>query len=138
MNPFKKLLQNVELNASRPSPTRLSGTPNYKEKKVDLDVIYLEHLFYDVQNSKCHWLAVELNPSWIFEIGHPLAMSVDRLDYDYVKGSVVICSRFANLGRNSYPDKEFKDVLKYIKSQWGWDSYLLNPPIQKGLFEYEQ
>ena len=137
MTPFKKLLQNVELNARRPSPTRISGTPSYKEKEVNLDVGYLEYLFYDVQKSKCRWLDVELNPSWIFDSGHPLAMSVDRLGYDYVKDNVVICSRFANLGRNSYPDEKFEDVLKYIKSQWGWEPYLLNPPIQKGLFEYE-
>ena len=137
MNPFKRLLQNVELNAARPSPTRLSGTPDYKEKKVDLDIEYLEHLFYGIQKSKCHWLDIELNPSWILESGHPLSMSVDRLGYHYLKGEVVICSRFANLGRNSYPDDKFKKVLKYMKSQWGWEDYLLEPPIQKGLFEYE-
>ena len=138
MSPFKKLLQNVVLNASRPSPTRLSGTPDYKEKEVNLDVAYLEHQFYDIQKSKCYWLEVELNPSWIFESGHPLAMSVDRLGYDYVKEGIVICSRFANLGRNTYPDDKFRDVLHYIKSQWGWDEYLLNPPIQKGLFQHEK
>lgn len=137
MNPFKRLLQNVELNATRPSPTRLSGTPDHKEKKVNLDIEYLEHLFYVIQKSKCHWLGIELNPSWIFETGHPLSISVDRLGYNYLKGEVVICSRFANLGRNSYPDDKFKKVLKYMKSQWGWEDYLLDPPIQKGLFEYE-
>lgn len=134
LKPFKKLLQNVELNASRPSPTRISGTPDYKEKQVDLDVEYLRHLFYDIQKCKCYWLEVELNPEWIFETGHPLALSVDRLGYDYKKGGVVICSRFANLGRNTYPDEKFKELLHYIKSQWGWDEYLLNPPIQKELF----
>ena len=134
IKPFKKLLQNVHLNASRPSPTRISGTPDYKEKFVGLDAEYLQHLFYDVQKSKCHWLEVELNPEWVFDAGHPLAISVDRLGYDYIKGEVVICSRFANLGRNTYPDEKFMDVLRYIKSQWGWEEYLLNPPIQKELF----
>ncbi len=134
LRPFKKLLQNVELNAARPSPTRVSGTPDYKEKEVDLDAAYLSHLFFDVQKSKCHWLEIELNPEWIFEPGHPLSMSVDRLGFDYLKGEVVICSRFANLGRNTYPDDKFKEVLHYIKQQWGWDEYLLNPPLQKRLF----
>ena len=132
--PFVRLLKNVELNASRPSPTRLSGTPDYKEKVVNLDAEYLKHLFYDVQKGRCHWLDIELNPNWIFESGHPLALSVDRLGYDYLKGEVVICSRFANLGRNTYPDDKFEKVLKYIKSQWGWEEFLCNPPIQKELF----
>jgi len=134
IKPFKKLLSNVYLNASRPSPTRLSSTPDYKEKKVDLDAHYLMDLFYDYQKEKCYWLDITLNPLWVFESGHPLSLSVDRLEYDYKKGQVVICSRFANLGRNSFPDKEFKKVVKYIKSQWGWDEYLLTPPIQKELF----
>jgi len=132
--PFKRLLKNVELNAARPSPTRVSGTPKYKEKTVDLDAEYLEHLFYDTQKSKCYWLGIELNPQWVFDSGHPLALSVDRLGYNYLKGEVVICSRFANLGRNTYPDDKFKEVLKYIKSQWGWEEYLCNPPIQRELF----
>ena len=92
------------------------------------------HMFYDVQNCKCHWFDVELNPAWIMESFHPLSISVDRLETDYIKGSVVICSRFANLGRSTYPEKDFREVIKYLKSQWGWDGYLLYPPIQKELF----
>ena len=132
--PFKKLLANVITNASRPSPTRLSSTPDYKEKKVDLTVDYLMHLFYDKQDSRCYWLDIELNPAWIFQSYHPLSLSVDRLEYHYTKGSVVICSRFANLGRNNCPDEEFTRIIKYIKSQWGWEEFLLDPPMQKELF----
>ena len=53
IKPFKKLLSNVYLNANRPSPTRLSSTPDYKEKSVNLDAHYLMDLFYDCQKEKC-------------------------------------------------------------------------------------
>ena len=134
IRPFEKLLKNVITNACRPSPTRLSNEPSCKEKKVDLTASYLMDLFFKEQKRKCHWLEIELNPQWIFESNHPLALSVDRLDKDYLKGEVVICCRFANLGRNVCPNDKFKDILRYMKSQWGWDNYLYNPPIQEELF----
>ena len=134
IKPFKKLLSNVITNASRPSPTRLSGAPPYKEKKVDLTALYLMDLFFEEQKRKCHWLEIELNPQWIFEPNHPLSLSVDRLGTDYVKGDVVICCRFANLGRNTCPYNKFKNILRYIRSQWWGEDYLCSPPIQGELF----
>lgn len=135
IDPFKKLLSNVKLNASRPPPTR-NNTGEYERintKEVDLDAEYLMHLFYEIQKSKCYWLEVDLNPEWIFTPGHPLSISVDRLKTDYLKGSIVICSRLANLGRRDFPEKSFKKSVKYLKSQWGWDEYLNYPPQQMEL-----
>jgi len=137
IEPFKKLLRNVITNATRPAPSRVDTPLAYgriNTKEVDLTAEYLMHMFYDEQKCKCHWFDVELNPAWIMESFHPLSISVDRLETDYIKGSVVICSRFANLGRSTYPEKDFREVIKYLKSQWGWDGYLLYPPIQKELF----
>jgi hypothetical protein len=134
--PFKKLLSNVVLNATRPPPTRTEGNTDYgriNTKEVDLTAEYLMHLFFDEQKSKCYWLDVELNPNWIFVSHHPLSLSVDRLNSDYKKGEVVICSRMANLGRQNWPEEDFKNVVRYLKSQWGWDEYLLSPPIQMEL-----
>ena len=137
IEPFKKLLRNVITNATRPAPSRVDTPLAYgriNTKEVDLTAEYLMHMFYDEQNCKYYWFDVELNPAWIMESFHPLSISVDRLETDYIKGSVVICSRFANLGRSTYPEKDFREVIKYLKSQWGWDGYLLYPPIQKELF----
>lgn len=135
---FNKLLQNVNLNASRPPPTRVSGTETdyarQHTKEVDLTAEYLMNLFYEKQERKCYWLGVELNPAWIFESGHPLSLSVDRLGTDYLQGEVVISCRLANLGRRDYPEEDFKKVVTYLKSQWGWDGFLYDPPIQQELF----
>ena len=131
---FKKLHQNICLNASRPSPTRKSGTPDYKIKEVNVSVSELMDLFYSKQDKKCHWFGIELNPEWIFTPKHPLSMSVDRLDYNYDRDSVVICSRFANLGRNTCPDDMFSDAMKYLKHSWCWEEYLNTPAIQQDLF----
>lgn len=131
---FKKLHQNILLNASRPSPTRKSSTPNYKVKEVNCTVGDLMEIFYIKQNCRCHWFDIELNPAWIFIPKHPLAISVDRLEYNYDKKSVVICSRFANLGRNNCPDLLFQDALTYLKRSWEWEDYLKTPPIQQDLF----
>ena len=137
IEPFKKLLRNVITNATRPAPSRVDTPLAYgriNTKEVDLTAEYLMPMFYDEQKCKCYWFDVELNPAWIMESFHPLSISVDRLESNYIKGSVVICARFANVGRSTYPEKDFKEVIKYLKSQWGWDGNLLDPPIQKELF----
>tara|TARA_R100000951_G_scaffold108033_1_gene103930 strand:- start:745 stop:1161 length:417 start_codon:yes stop_codon:yes gene_type:complete len=131
---FKKLHQNITLNARRPSPTRKSNNPTYKLKQVNCTVSDLMEIFYSKQDKKCHWFGIELNPSWIFIPNHPLALSVDRLSYDYDKDSVVICSRFSNLGRNTCPDDLFIDAMKYLKHSWEWDGYLKYPAIQEDMF----
>ena len=61
----------------------------------------------------------------------------DRLEYNYDKESIVICSRFANLGRNTCPDGLFTDSMKYLKHSWGWEDYLKYPAIQKDMFYLE-
>ena len=131
---FIKLHRNISLNASRPSPTRKSATPNYKLKQVNCTVSDLMEMFYSKQKMKCHWFGIELNPEWIFIPSHPLAMSVDRLEYNYDKDSIVICSRFANLGRNTCPDELFTDSMKYLKHSWEWEDYLKYPAIQEDMF----
>mgnify|MGYP003648449343 FL=1 len=134
---FKKLHKNICLNASRPSPTRKSGTPDYKIKEVNVTVKELMDIFYGKQEKKCYWFGVELNPDWIFTPKHPMAISVDRFEYNYDRDTVVICSRFANLGRNTCPDDLFSGTMHFLKNKWGWDEYLNVPPMQKELFSYD-
>jgi hypothetical protein len=76
-------------------------TNNYSgNKKVNIDHVYLEQLFQE-QNGRCYYLNTIIDPQNVFVSNHPLAPSVDRLDnnYGYVKGNVVIATRFANRGK---------------------------------------
>ena len=37
---------------------------------------------------------------------HPLSISVDRLESDYIERFCCYMFRFANLGRSTYPEKD--------------------------------
>tara|TARA_R100000458_G_C8206687_1_gene195520 strand:- start:176 stop:547 length:372 start_codon:yes stop_codon:yes gene_type:complete len=119
-DPFKKLMSNVKLSAkhgSRGARGQKALNPEYKERKIDFDSIYLKQLF-EQQEYKCHWLDIPLDPKWIFKSWHPLAISVDRMDCEkgYTKDNIVICCRLVNLGRCRYDEVEFTGVMDYIKA----------------------
>ena len=85
-----------------------------KKRDINIDHIYLEKQFKK-QKGMCYWVPhyrIDLNQ--IFIANSVLAPSVDRLDGDegYVKGNVVITTRFVNLGRNRDNDEvRFRDFL---------------------------
>ena len=78
----------------------------------------LKDIWYNQQGGKCFWLGIPLEPEWVNESYHPLALSVDRLECggDYVKDNIVICSRLANMGRSKYDKEKFSDVIGYLKA----------------------
>ena len=156
-NPFKKLLQNICLSAEHGAkgasfrhPSRRKGDSQgriakvlageevpvipreggtYKPRLVTVTAKDLAEIWYGRQRERCHWMGIKLNPMWIFKSGHPLSISCDRLEDDYTKDTIVLCCRFANLGRQNWPDDEFKEVIKYLQAEWGWEEYLNNPPL---------
>ncbi len=69
------------------------------------------------QGGRCFWFGTDLNPMDIFRPSYPLSMSVDRLDNekDYLIDNIVICSRFANLGRGNCDVKTFAKVVRKLK-----------------------
>ena len=79
-------------------------------KIIDIDEVYLENLFFE-QDGRCHHLHTIIDPMDVFIPHHPLAPSVDRIDNtkDYIKGNVVIATRFANRGKESAEDIWFKN-----------------------------
>ena len=78
---------------------------------------------FEKQGRKCYWLGIPLDPNNNYIANHPLAISVDRLDNSrgYHRNNIVICSRFANLGRGPFDPNQFIGVITLIKK------YLRNP-----------
>lgn len=111
-NPWKKLLANVKISGRRAHLQH--GKP---KKKIFVNHEDLEKIF-NKQDKKCYWFNLTLNPEWIFESNHSLALSVDRLDNDgeYTKDNIVICSRLANLGRGSATVENFDKQVRLIKN----------------------
>ena len=92
-------------------PSKILITPQ------DLEDIWLS------QEGRCYWFGVPLDlgllykthPDWMPK--HPLAPSIDKIDPsgDYTKENIVICTRFANFGRNVCDFNRFHDIVKYLK-----------------------
>ena len=132
MNPFKKLLSNVKLSAMT-CGGKNALSPSEKEqhvRKVELTYKDLEDIWYNKQDEKCFWFGIRLNPNWLLEKHHPFALSVDRLGVgnDYTKDNVVISCRLANIGRGICDEEKFKEMISFLKSEWGWDDYVDNKP----------
>ena len=122
-NPWKRVMGNVNLSsrngaAGGRTVTLLAQGGYSKEEiyekiqghNVTIDYKYLERLFKR-QGSKCHWFKTTINPMDVFVAHHPLAPSVDRLDNakGYIRGNVVITTRFANCGRRNADAKFFSE-----------------------------
>ena len=100
--------------------------PNQKQwipAKIYVTPEELEEI-WNKQNGKCYWFGVDLDldllykdhPDWMPK--HPLAPSIDKInvDGDYTKDNIVICTRFANFGRNVCDFNRFADIVKILKS----------------------
>lgn len=80
---------------------------------------------WDKQGGKCYWFDIPLdldllyrdNPDWMPK--HPLAPSIDKIDVngDYTKDNIVICTRFANFGRNVCDFDRFHEIVKELKGE---------------------
>ncbi|NBN99704.1 MAG: hypothetical protein EBV19_10780, partial [Flavobacteriia bacterium] len=88
------------------------------ELEINISIEDLKEI-YNKQNGKCFWFNVSLDINSVLEKGNLLSMSVDRIDNNkgYTKDNIVICCRFANLGRQDCNFDRFKDIIKYIKNE---------------------
>ena len=50
---------------------------------------------------------------------HPLAPSIDKIDVngDYTKENIVICTRFANFGRNVCEFDKFLEIVEILQGK---------------------
>jgi hypothetical protein len=79
---------------------------------------------WEKQGGKCYWFGVDLDLDLLYKDHvdwmpkHPLAPSIDKIDVDgdYTKENIVICTRFANFGRNICDFNKFHGIVKLLKT----------------------
>ena len=110
---LKKIWKNVNLSASYGA-----GGGRLKDLKTnvghDLTIsIYDIEDMWNKQDGRCFWLGIKMSLEDLYIKNSPFAPSVERLDSSigYVKGNVVLASRFANRGRGAYDNEDFKERL---------------------------
>lgn len=79
---------------------------------------------WEKQHGRCYWFGVQLDldllykdhPDWMPK--HPMAPSIDKIDPngDYTKDNIVICTRFANFGRNVCEFEKFHKIVETLKN----------------------
>lgn len=79
---------------------------------------------YERQGGRCHYTQIPLKTTsdhrlWRTQLKRdPLAISLDRRDSsrDYTPDNVVLCCRFANLGKNAFSEDSFREALRQTVS----------------------
>lgn len=69
---------------------------------------------WDIQEGICYWLNIKMSLPDLAISRSPFAPSVDRINSSigYHKDNIVLCTRFANLGRGAYDNEDFKPRLE--------------------------
>lgn len=82
----------------------------------DIDEPYIK-LLWEQQLGRCHWLGIGMVPSVVNR--HPLRPSIDKLDPSkgYTRGNVVLCTMFANMGRNNFPADAFRAFVEELRAE---------------------
>lgn len=83
---------------------------NMHEINITLDDLKEQ---WDNQGGLCYWLDIEMSLADLAISRSPFAPSVDRINSSigYNKNNIVLCTRFANLGRGAYDNEDFKPRL---------------------------
>jgi hypothetical protein len=116
-NPFLKLLAHIKNSGGRAR----AMTKSRLGQKIPVGVTEEDlRRIYEKQNARCFWFNVPLDLNLLYEKWHPLAPSADRLDESkgYYKDNIVICTRFANLGRQRYDINKFHNIVDYLKKEF--------------------
>lgn len=109
----KTMLANIKYSMGR---NKVSNRPVKEVSITETDIIDLYHK----QNGKCYWTGLLLDGHFNTVKHHPFAISADRLDNSkgYTKDNVVLVRRMFNLGRMSFPEKDFADAMRILKEEF--------------------
>ena len=115
---WNKIWQNVKLSARYGAGGgRLRDLKSNLGHELTITLDDIKQLWED-QDGRCHWLGIKMSLEDVDIKNSPFAPSVERVDSSigYVKGNVVLASRFANRGRGAYDDENFKKRLDILLS----------------------
>ena len=146
-NAWKHLMKNVEMSATHGatgarvlSNPKKAGRIRAKYRKNDLRVgnqstkrhentITINDLkeLWKIQKGKCYWLGIDMSLEDLFITNSPFAVSVERLNSDkgYHKNNIVLTTRFANRGRGSYDNTDFKKRLDILLENRSMDDIMI-------------
>lgn len=106
------MLKNISYSMGR---NKVSNRPVKEVSITESDIIDI----YQRQQGKCYWSGLQLDGNNNFIKHHPFAISADRLDNSkgYTKENVVLVRRMFNLGRMSFPEKDFQESMIILKEE---------------------
>jgi hypothetical protein len=116
LTPWEKLLTRVQ-SSSRAQHNKGKGTQQVRNgHRVILTPDDIERQF-NLQEGRCYWLGIKLDPMETFKSWAPLAPGVDRLnnEWGYFPSNIVITCRFANLGRSDTPTDKFAPEIRRLR-----------------------
>jgi hypothetical protein len=135
-NYFKKLLRNVQMssdggaagmrthtNPKKSGRVRI-GNQSTRRHEITITEDDLREL-WEKQNGLCHWLGIKMSLEDLFVTRSPFAPSVDRIDNTrgYHKDNIVLCTRFANLGRGAYHPDDFSTRMILLLKEVDFNNF---------------
>lgn len=115
----KRRMQGMGSSVGGPS------SPNQKQwipSKVIVSPQEIQEI-WEKQEGRCYWFGIKMDIGLLYKDHedwmpkHPLAPSIDKIDVDgdYTKENIVICTRFANFGRNVCDFDRFHKIVQQLK-----------------------
>ena len=93
-----------------------------KQHQFDLDIEYLKHMFFNVQNEKCAITGIRMKlptrKNSCYDKKDPFSVSIDRIDSakGYIKGNVHLVLLSINYMKNTFDLCEVLNAIEAIKT----------------------